>query len=453
MSGQTCVPLDRRRLLAGAAALAFLGAARPAVAAPSVLDVAAFGVKPNAPEDQSRLLQRAAENAAGANLPLYLPPGLYRASGLRLPSGTAITGIRGATRLIASGPGPLIAANRAERISLINLTLEGTGKPVPEQGLVSLFNVRGVRIEACDVLGSGGNGIHCVNVEGQILDSAIATPAQAAIFSRDAAGLRITGNTIRGAANNGIQVWRTEPGDDGTIITGNRIEDIAARAGGSGQNGNGINVFRAGNVMIANNRIRGCAFSAVRGNTASNLQVIGNNCTALGEVAIYSEFGFEGVIVAQNVIDGAALGVSLTNYREGGRLGVVANNLIRNVMSQRPAGTDPNDSYGIGIHAEADTTVTGNVVEGARRVGISLGWGPYLRDVTAIGNVVKGAPVGIAVSVTPGAGAAVIKDNVISGATTGAVLGFDHLRAVTGDLTREPATRYAQLTVNGNIAR
>lgn len=48
-------------------------------------------VKPNAPEDQSRLLQRAAENAAGANLPLYLPPGSYRASGLRLPSGTAIT--------------------------------------------------------------------------------------------------------------------------------------------------------------------------------------------------------------------------------------------------------------------------------------------------------------------------------------------------------------------------
>ena len=38
--------------------------------------------------------------------------------------------------------------------------------------------------------------------------------------------------------------------------------------------------------------------------------------------------------------------------------------------------------FGIGIYVEADTAVTGNVVESATRAGIMAGWGPYLRDVT-----------------------------------------------------------------------
>ena len=59
----------------------------------------------------------------------------------------------------------------------------------------------------------------------------------------------------------------------------NRIEDIDNRAGGSGQYGNAINVFRAGNVIVRGNRIRNCAFSAVRGNAASNLQIEGNTIT------------------------------------------------------------------------------------------------------------------------------------------------------------------------------
>ena len=74
----------------------------------------------------------------------------------------------------------------------------------------------------------------------------------------------------------------------------NRIEDIAAKRGGSGQNGNAINVFRADNVTVRGNRIRNAAFTAVRGNAASNLQVTGNTISDVGEVAIYAEFGFEG---------------------------------------------------------------------------------------------------------------------------------------------------------------
>src|SRR5262249_36600524 len=156
---------------------------------------------------------------------------------------------------------------------------------LPERrGLVHFTDGHGVRILDCDVLASGRHGIVLEGIEGEITGSTIIGAEEAAIFSLDARGLRLAGNTLRSAGNNGILVWRNAPADDGTLVLDNRIEDIAARAGGSGQNGNAVNVFRAGNVMVRGNRIRGAAFSAVRGNAAANLQILGNTCIDLGEV-------------------------------------------------------------------------------------------------------------------------------------------------------------------------
>ena len=80
----------------------------------------------------------------------------------------------------------------------------------------------------------------------------------------------------------------------------------------------------------------------------------------------------------------------MTNFNEGGRLAVVQGNIIRNLVAYRAAGADPNDIAGVGIGVEADTAVTGNVVENAPTAGILLGWGRYMRDVSATGNVVRG---------------------------------------------------------------
>src|SRR6202020_1658280 len=124
------------------------------------------------------------------------------------------------------------------------------------------------------------------------------------------------------------------------------------------------------------------------GNAASNLQIVVNTCTGLGEVALYAEFGFEGAVIANNIVDGAALGVSVTNFNQGGRLAVVQGNLIRNLVARRPAGTDPNDLAGVGIGIEADTAVNGNVVENAPYAGIAAGFGPYLRAVAITSNVI-----------------------------------------------------------------
>ncbi|MBA7468611.1 hypothetical protein ES707_03863 [subsurface metagenome] len=227
----------------------------------------------------------------------------------------------------------------------------------------------------------------------------------------------------------------------------NRIEDIKAGPGGSGQYGNAINAFRAGNVIVRGNRIKNCDYSAVRGNSASNIQITGNSVSGVREVALYSEFSFEGAVIANNTVDGAALGVSVCNFNEGGRIAVVQGNIIRNLVPKRPIGTAPDDDAGIGIYVEADTSVTGNVIENAPAFGIIAGWGKYLRDVAISGNVIRNSFVGIGVSVTPGAGTALVHSNMIAEAPRGAVVGLDHARPVTTDLTTDGAQRYAQVAV------
>jgi uncharacterized secreted repeat protein (TIGR03808 family) len=183
------------------------------------------------------------------------------------------------------------------------------------------------------------------------------------------------------------------------------------------------------------------------------VQIVGNSCTSCGEVALYAEFGFEGAVIAQNIVDGAALGIAVTNFNEGGRLAVVQGNIIRNLVNKRPPGTDPGDGAGIGIGVEADSSVTGNVIEGAPTAGIAVGWSRYLRDVTVTGNVIRRAGIGVSVSVSPGAGSALIADNLIAETKLGAIVGMELKRSVTGDLARDGAGRYAQLAISGNRTR
>mgnify|MGYP001443708786 FL=1 len=441
--------LARRSFLLAAATLAL-----PASVRAATLDGASFGLKPGAAEDQTRNFQRAVETAAGSRMPLRLAPGAYKVGEVRLPANTQIVGVRGATRLVFQGGTACLASQRADMVTLSGLVIEGNGRALPEKrGLIVLEHGRGVRVEDCEIVGSSHHGMVLEGIEGIARGNTVSGVAKAGIVALDSRGLTLSQNTIRSAANNGILVWRTLAGDDGTIVEGNRIEEIGARDGGSGQNGNAVNVFRAGNVTVSGNRIRSAAFSAVRANGAANIAITGNNCAALGEVAVYVEFGFEGAVVANNIIDGAALGIVATNFNHGGRLANIHGNIIRNLVNRRPAGTDPNDVAGVGISAEADAAISSNVIEGAPTAGIQLGWGQYMRDLSVTANVIKGAPVGIAVSVVPGAGQALIADNLVQGARVGAVVGMEWKKPVTGDMAREGVGRYAQLSVSGNRVR
>ena len=206
-------------------------------------------------------------------------------------------------------------------------------------------------------------------------------------------------------------------------------------------------------MIVHGNRIRNCDYSAVRGNSASNIQITGNSVSDVREVALYSEFSFQGAVIANNTVDGAALGVSVCNFNEGGRLAVVQGNVIRNLLPKRPIGTAPDDDGGIGIYIEADTVVSGNVIENAPAFGIMAGWGKYLRDVVISDNVIRNAPFGIGVSVTAGAGTALVNNNMISQTPRGAVVGLDHARPVTLDLLADEAPRFSQLVLGTNASR
>src|ERR1700730_15227279 len=417
-------------------------------------DVTQYGVRPGSPDDQTKALQRAIDDAARTLAPLALPPGVYRTGMLRLQSGTQLIGVRGATKLVFNGGASMLFGEGANSIGVANITLDGSSIPLQtRRGLVHCISGRDVRITDCEITGSGGNGIWIENVSGDISGNIISNTATTAVVSFDAQGLLVSRNSILGTNDNGIEILRTTIGDDGTLVADNRIEDIKAGPGGSGQYGNAINAFRAGNVIVRGNRIRNCDYSAVRGNSASNIQITGNSVSDVREVALYSEFSFEGAVIANNTVDGAALGVSVCNFNEGGRLAVVQGNIIRNLLPKRPIGTVPDDDAGIGIYVEADTTVSGNVIENAPSFGIVAGWGKYLRDVAITGNVIRNALVGIGVSVTPGAGTALVNNNMISETPRGAVVGLDHARPVTGDLTAQGAERFAQVVLGTNAVR
>jgi uncharacterized secreted repeat protein (TIGR03808 family) len=446
--------IDRRSVLASLGA-ALLAAPACAHDAPQQgLDVTQLGVRPGSHDDQTKALQKAIDQAAQKHLPLWLPPGVYRAAALKLPAGTQIAGVRGSSKLVLARRAPLLEANNADYVTLNGLVFDGGKIALPDKaGLVQLTGGRDLHINECEAQYAGGTAILCRSSQGQITNTVVSDAADTAIFSIDGINMLIAGNSIHRSGNGGIRIWQSNKNADGAIIVDNQIEDTQAMSGGSGQNGNAINVYRAGNVIVRGNRIANAAFSAVRGNAASQIQIVANNCSNIGEVALYCEFDFENAAITGNTVDGAAIGVAVTNFKEGGRLATVQGNVLRNINRQRPAGTDPNDGYGIGIGVEADTAVTGNVVENAARVGIAVGNGPYLRDVTVTGNVVRGAPTGITVSVTKGAGAAVISHNLITGARRGAIVGMEWQKVVTADLALVAPGAYPQLTISGNQVR
>ena len=222
------------------------------------------------------------------------------------------------------------------------------------------------------------------------------------------------------------------------------IANIDWRGGGNGQNGNGINVYRADEVMIADNHIADCAFTAVRLNATNNSQVSGNICLRSGEVAIFSEFEFSGSVIANNIIDGAATGISITNLDSGGQLAVCQGNIVRNIT---PTSAVNPDTIPIGIFAEAETAVTGNTVQGVPGVAIAAGYGTFLRNVLISGNVISESDIGIGVSVVDGAGPVHIGGNAIA-AREHAVVGLSWTEVVETDLAGN-AERYPNVSVGG----
>ncbi|MEQ1696784.1 MAG: TIGR03808 family TAT-translocated repetitive protein [Hyphomicrobiaceae bacterium] len=432
----------RSILIAGLGLGLAAGTARAAEAAGAVLLVA------NTEADQTATLQAAIDDAAARGVPVELPAGVIKTGALTLRPGSVISGAGRLTRLQFIGTGAVFTAKACPGVSVSRLAIDGSMRPLgAAAALVVLDECADLEIRSVVVSNSSGNGIAITGSTGRVVGCSVSKVAQAGIFAIDST-LMISGNAVSGCGNNGVLVWRSKAAEDGSQVVNNTIAAIRADAGGTGENGNGINVFRAGSVQVSGNRITDCAYSAVRGNAASNISMTGNTCQRIGEVALYCEFGFQGAVIANNIVDGAATGVSVTNFNEGGRLAVVQGNLIRNLARREQ---EPEDKRGEGIAVEADTLVSGNTIEGAPTCGILLGWGRHMRDVSATGNVIRGCRIGIMVSSDSSAGSALVSGNLISGASDGAIRAHEKGRAFGADLAKGAPTT-GRVTIAGNSA-
>ena len=449
--------ITRRGLLAGLAALPVAAAAKspdPLLSSADfrgALDASHYGVTPDALGTDAKAFNRLLREAADRDMPVFLPPGLYRLGGIELPANIRLTGVPDATRLVYSGEGSFMRALGGKRVALAGLAIDGANRWLADSqpGLLTFQEVETLVLEGCEIRGAQKFAVWAERCGGRIENNGISGAAASAVYAVECRNFAIRDNVVSDCGDGGILVHRWTKGFDGTIMTGNRISRILARSGGTGEYGNGINVFRADGVQIANNHITDCAFTAIRSNAGSNVQITANQCLGSGETAIYSEFGFEGAMIANNVIDGAANGILSVNFNEGGRLAVISGNLIRNLRLTAPY--EQEDAYfGIGIEAESDAVVTGNVIESAPRWGMLIGWGPYLRDVNVTGNVIRNAAVGIAATVVEGAGHASIRQNVFSGISDAAIAGYRWIEKVTGDLTEPGAETFSHLDMDGN---
>ncbi len=407
----------------------------------------------HAQQDTQRI-QREIDDATARGRPWQVPAGLTLSSQIRLPDGAHLTGSRGRSRITLIGEGPLFVAEKILRLTLEGVVFDGGAKSGGrDHGLLQFRDVADLRIDGCTVERFGGNGLALERCGGRITGNALRDNGRGALFALDSRGLVIDGNVVERSGENGIMVWRSVKGDDGTIIRANRILDTRANAPGTGEYGNAIGLYRAGGVIAEGNIIRRAAFTAVRNNGGSNVTVANNNVMGCGETALYSEFGFDGTSITGNIVDGAWVGIEVTNFADhGGRLAAVNGNVIRNIrMGKHPGNGEVGG--GRGIFVEGDAAIAGNIIDQAEKVGMQLGWGPSLRDVTASGNTIRDCGVGIEISVAPNAGHATVVGNTISGMKKQAIVGMQWQKLATGDLAVTGAKDWPKIRLAENVVR
>ena len=412
----------------------------------------ASGLRAGAVDDQSKLFQKILNDAAAEDKPVFLPPGRYQISNIVFPSRARIMGVPGASRLVYTGGGHFLLGENAEHLEFDGIVIDGANRPIApySEAALRVNNCKHVVIDNCEISGSSEIGIQIDRSAGRVENTKISgAKGNAGFFGLENRGLLFSGNTVEDCANSGVMIYRWSRGEDNTIVTGNRVANIAAAKGGTGPWGNGINTYQADSVLVSNNHVSDCAFSAIRANSCNNIQITGNTCLRSGETAVYSEFAFHGAMISNNVIDGGARGVSIANLDHGGRLSVCSNNLIRNIRAEAPY-KDDNYIFGTGIAAEADIAITGNVIERAAGCGVMLGWGHYLRNVVASANVIRQTPTGFYVTVVEGTGTASITGNVLSEISGAGIVGYRWKDPVTGDLAKGGASKYSNLTISGN---
>lgn len=396
--------------------------------------------------------------ARTAGKPLQVRPGTYDISNVDILTTTG--GGRGIEVFCQAGTATLRLTGGSHGLRIVgqggmrfrNLRFEGQNLALPAYsapgvitaaaGLVTLDNARDVTFLGCtfqntvktgsEPAGAYKAALLCVNDSRPLIKECTFDNIDVGVWSFSSETL-VEGCRIVGAKNNAIMVFGTIGSGGNLSVVRNNFINFVASDYGTGANGNGVAVYLANDVSISNNTVFNCAFSAVRVNGASRALIEGNNCWNIREASLYYEApgagqNGTGVTIVNNRVDTAGDGINIGNsgyFGDGvARRSVIMGNQLKNLTVTTIPGSGGLGDYNtaaIGITAEQDSVIGGNIVEGAAG-GIKLGVAQGARDLVCDGNLIRDCGVGIAFSSNASAGKMVISNNIISGAGNNAIV-------------------------------
>lgn len=351
------------------------------------LNAVDFGMVPNTGTNQTANFQSAINAAQSQQLPLFIPGGTYLITTVTVSANIEIYStsrsaiILGLSQSPQINIAPISPATFVDVVHIRSINIDGQGQAFSgspsDAGLIQATNTFNVIIDDCKINASAKHGIYLNASGGKITNNLVGAAAMYGIFSIDSAtgGVTFENNSVMQSGNGGILVWRSSASGDNSQIIRNTIGQTGADLGGTGQYGNAINLFRADFVIIADNSIYGSTFSAIRLNSSSYCQVLGNNSYGSGENAIWFEApgsgdNYSGGVAANNIIDTTGGGVFVANTTNGGHRVVVSNNQVTNVVVQTVI--TGYQSTGRAMQGEGDVLFVGNQIDGVADWAITL---------------------------------------------------------------------------------
>lgn len=391
-------------------------------------------------------LQPVFDAARSQGRPLFFQPGTYE-SGMTTILATNGGGkplqaraLPGSVVLRFSGSDIFFKIEGQVDVRFDGLIFDGQNRPLTDYVyqrpafIAVAANAKNVAFENCSIVNSPGIGVYVSGGAEALIRNSGLSSHSIGVWSENGK-ISVLASSIVNMTNNGIAVWRDSTTGDSSTISGNLINGIETAAGGTGQNGNGVSIFRAVGVTVTDNKIFGTKYSAVRCNGGGLYNICNNNIYNTREVAIFIEapgvgIDLTGSVVSNNSLDTVGNGINVANSGQFGdgvsRSVVVEGNRISNVTNNPipDSGYYPPSTIGNGITVEQDCVVSGNLIEGAARIGIQAGVNSAARDLVVTGNLVRSAAIGIGVSndaVTGNDRSIVISGNVVRGSSIGGI--------------------------------
>lgn len=425
-------------------------------------------------------LQTVFDYARNQGRPLFFQPGTYDSGTVTvLPSNGGgkplqVRALPGSVVLRFNGVNIFLKIEGQLYVQFDGVTFDGQGRALTDYVferpafIAVASNANGVRFDNCRILNSPGIGAYVASGAEAIFRFSTFENHSVGIWSEDAK-ISVLSSTISSMSNNGIAIWRSTITGDSSTISGNLINGIETAAGGTGQNGNGVSVFRAIGVTVTDNKIFNTKYSAVRCNGGGLFNISNNNIFNTREVAIFIEapgpgIDLTGCIVSSNNLNTVGNGINVANsgqFSDGiSRSVIIEGNRISNAVDNPipDPGYYPPSTVGNGIVVEQDCVVSGNLIDGASRVGIQAGINTAAHGLVVTGNLVRSTPIGIGVSneaVSNSGRSIVVSGNIVNGASLGGIVptvftGTTMNRVGTAEYGNDLATAVGSVTFGHN---